>query len=125
MTPFAWMAFIAAGALGPPLRLLVDGAVQARTLGAFPWGTLVVNATGSLLLGFLAGLALYHGLGDTPKLLVGSGFCGTFTTFSTFSYETVRLMEEGAHREALRNITGTLVVGILSATAGIALASAL
>jgi CrcB protein len=123
MSPIAWLAFIAAGALGAPARYLVDGAVGDRTEGVFPWGTFVVNATGSLLLGFLTGLALYHALPATPKLVLGTGFCGAYTTFSTFSFETVRLIEEGAVNEAVRNSLGTLVVGAAAAAAGLALAA--
>ena len=74
------------GAIGAPARYLVDGAVQGRTSGPFPWGTLVVNVTGSLVLGIVTGLTLYHGLGDVPRVAVGAGFCGAYTTFSTYSY---------------------------------------
>lgn len=125
MSLFAWVAFMAAAAVGAPLRYLVDTAVADRTDGGFPWGTLVVNATGSLLLGLVAGLALYHGLGDTPATIVGTGLCGAYTTFSTFSYETTRLVEQGAVGLAVRNIVGTLIVGAISAALGLALAAVL
>jgi len=111
VSPLAWLVFIAAGALGAPARYLVDGAIGDRTEGVFPWGTFVVNATGSFALGLLTGLAL------------GTGFCGAYTTFSTFSFETVRLIEEGAVNEAVRNSLGTLVVGAAAAAAGLALAA--
>ena len=123
MSPLAWLVFIAAGALGAPARYLVDGAIGDRTEGVFPWGTFVVNATGSFALGLLTGLALYHALPATPKLVLGTGFCGAYTTFSTFSFETVRLIEEGAVNEAVRNSLGTLVVGAAAAAAGLALAA--
>ena len=123
MSPLAWLVFIAAGALGAPARYLVDGAIGDRTEGVFPWGTFVVNATGSFALGLLTGLALYHALPATPKLVLGTGFCGAYTTFSTFSFETVRLIEEGAVNEAVRNSLGTLVVGAAAAAAGHALAA--
>ena len=123
MSPLAWVAFVVAGAVGAPLRYLVDGAVQDRTEGVFPWGTFVINASGSLLLGFLTGLALYHAFPDTPRTIVGTGFCGSYTTFSTFGFETVRLAEEGATAEAFRNALGTLAAGIAAAAAGIALAA--
>jgi CrcB protein len=121
----AWVAFIAAGAVGAPVRYLVDGFVGGRTEGAFPWGTFAINASGSLVLGLLTGLGLYHAFPETPRLVLGTGFCGAYTTFSTFSFETVRLLEEGASSEAFRYALATLVVGAGAAGAGLALAAAL
>ena len=123
MSPMAWVALVGAGAIGAPTRYLVDGAIADRTGGTFPWGTLVVNASGSLVLGVVTGLALYHGFPGTPSLVLGTGFCGAFTTFSTFTYETVRLVEEGAAKRALANAAGTLVVCAVAASAGLALAA--
>jgi CrcB protein len=105
------------------LRYVVDGAVADRTAGAFPWGTFAVNVSGSLILGFLTGLGLYHAFPKTPRVVLGTGFCGAFTTFSTFSFETVRLVEEGAFAEAWRNTLGSLVAGSAAAAAGLALAA--
>lgn len=124
MSPLAWVAFVAAGALAAPARYLVDGAVQDRTQGAFPWGTFVVNVTGSLLFGLITGLALQHAFPRTPRIVLGTGFCGAYTTFSTFTFETVRLIEEGALNEAIRNALGTLVAGTGAAALGFALAAA-
>jgi len=123
VSPAAWAAFVVAGAIGAPVRYLVDGAVGERLGGTFPWGTLIVNATGSLLLGFLTGLALYHAFPRTPRVVLGTGFCGAYTTFSTFTFETVRLVEDGAVNEAFRNALGTLVTGAAAAAAGLALAA--
>jgi len=123
VSPLAWVAFVAAGALGAPIRYLVDGYVGDHTEGAFPWGTFVVNVTGSLLLGVLTGLALYHAFPKTPKVVLGTGFCGAYTTFSTFTFETVSLLEEGAVNEALLNAAGTTVTCALAAALGLALAS--
>jgi CrcB protein len=123
VSPLAWVAFVAAGAVGAPLRFLVDGFVADRVEGAFPWGTFLINATGSFALGFLTGLALYHAFPKTPKVILGTGLCGAYTTFSTFTFETVRLAEDGSSSEALRNLLGTLVVGAAAAAAGLALAS--
>jgi CrcB protein len=109
---------------GAVSRYLVDLAVQHRSESVFPLGTLVVNVTGSLALGFLVGLGLHHGLAATPRTLVGIGFLGAYTTFSTFSYETVRLLEDGAHREALLNTATSLALGLAGAAAGLALAGA-
>ena len=123
MSPLAWVAFVGAAAVGAPARYLVDGFVARRTEGAFPWGTFVVNASGSFALGLLTGLALYHALPKTPKVVLGTGFCGAYTTFSTFTFETVRLLEEGAVNEAVRNTLATLVTCGAAAAAGVALAA--
>ena len=123
MSPFAWVGFVIAAAVGAPLRYLVDGAIAERTEGVFPWGTFVINASGSLVLGVLTGLGLYHAFPKVPKVILGTGFCGSYTTFSTFTYETVELLEEGAVNEAARNAFGTLLVGAGAAALGLALAA--
>lgn len=123
MNPFAWLGFIVAGAIGAPVRYLVDGFVGDRTEGAFPWGTFLVNVSGSFLLGVLTGLSLYHAFPKIPKVVLGTGFCGAYTTFSTFTFETVRLIEEGAVNEAFRNAFGTLVSCTAAAAAGVAVAA--
>lgn len=123
MSPLAWVAFVVAAAIGGPLRYLIDGYVGDRVEGAFPWGTFVVNVSGSLLLGVLSGLALYHSFPKTPKVVLGTGFCGAYTTFSTFSFETVRLLEEGDLNEALRNALGTLVTCAGAVALGLAVAA--
>jgi CrcB protein len=110
---------------GAVCRYLVDFAVQHRNESVLPLGTLVVNVTGSLALGFLVGLGLYHGLDDDVRTVVGTGFVGTYTTFSTFAYETVRLLEDGSTLEAFGNAAANIVAGFLAAAAGLALAAAL
>jgi len=112
-----------AGALGAPVRYLLDGFVQDRSVGVFPRGTFVINVTGSFVLGVVAGLALYHAFPATPKLVLGTGFCGAYTTFSTFTYETVRLAEERAFGAALQNALSSILVPALAAAAGLALAA--
>ena len=121
MNPLAWAAFLVAAGIGAPGRYLVDGWIQDRTRGAFPWGTFTVNVTGCLALGVLAGLGLHHDLGSTARTVVGTGGLGAYTTFSTFTFETVRLAEEGAVDEAVRNVAATSVVGLAAASAGLAL----
>ncbi|HVA04729.1 MAG TPA: fluoride efflux transporter CrcB [Acidimicrobiales bacterium] len=123
MSPLAWLGFVVAAAIGAPLRYLVDGYIAERVEGVFPWGTFIINASGSLVFGVLTGLALYHAFPQTPKVILGTGFCGSYTTFSTFSFETVRLVEEGALGEAFRNAFGTLVVCAGAAALGLALAA--
>jgi len=123
VSPLAWVGFVIAAAVGAPVRYLVDGAIAERAEGVFPWGTFVINASGSLLLGALTGLGLYHAFPKVPKVILGTGFCGSYTTFSTFTYETVELLEEGALNEAARNALGTLIVGAGAAALGLALAA--
>lgn len=77
--------------------------------------------TGSLLLGLITGLALHHGLSRAARIVLGTGFCGAYTTFSTFTFETVRLVEEGALAEAFRNTAGTLVACGAAAALGLVL----
>ncbi len=113
----------AAGALGAASRYLVDGFVQDHVEGVFPWGTWVVNVSGSLVLGFLTGLGLFHGLGATPRALIGTGFIGAYTTFSTFTFETVRLFEDGSRYESLLNAAASLTAGLGAAAGGLVLAA--
>jgi len=79
-----------------------------------------VNISGSLLLGLLAGLSLARHLPVTANALLGDGFCGAYTTFSTFTYETVRLVEEGNLLEAATNVGVSVVAGLAAAAAGVA-----
>ena len=125
MTNTAWLVFLVAASIGAPARYLVDGFVQDHTEGAFPWGTFVVNASGCLILGVISGLGLYHGLHSTTRVVLGTGGMGAYTTFSTFTFETVRLAEEGAMNAAVRNVVASLLVGLAAASAGLLLASLL
>lgn len=123
MTPLAVAGVLAAGAIGAPVRYLVDGFIGDVTAGPYPWGTFLINASGSFLFGLLTGLALYHAFPATPKIILGTGFCGAYTTFSTFGVETVRLVEDGFHRHAVVNLVASVVVSLLAAAGGIALAA--
>lgn len=123
MNALAWVAFVLAGAVGAPLRYVVDGTVADRTEGAFPWGTFVVNASDSSLLGFITGFALYHAFPTPPKVVLGTGFCGAYTTFSTFTFETVQLIEEGAVAEAFLNVASTALTCAAAGGLGLALAA--
>jgi CrcB protein len=125
MSTPAWIAFLVAAAIGAPASYVLDGAVQDRVSGAFPWSTFVVNVSGCLVLGILTGLGLYHGLHATTRTVIGTAGLGAYTTFSTFTYETVRLAEEGAVNEAFRNSAASFVVGLAAASGGLALTAAL
>ena len=123
MSPWLWMAVAAAGAVGAPLRYVIDGAVGRRSGARFPYGTMVVNMTGAFVLGLITGLVAYHALPGTPKLILGVGLCGAYTTFSTFELETVLLATEGERLGAMVNAAASLACGCLFAGAGLALAS--
>lgn len=118
-----WFGLGAAGAVGAVARYVLDGLIQGRATGSFPWGTFVINMTGSFLLGLLTGAALYHAFPATPKIILGTGFCGAYTTFSTWTFESVRLVEEGSTTEAILNAGLSLVIGLCAAGAGLALAA--
>ena len=90
----------AAGGLGAVLRALLIHHVGVRSADPLPVGTVVVNATGSLLLGILTGLSLYHGVGSHLLAVAGTGLCGGYTTWSTASWETVHLLQTGHRSEA-------------------------
>lgn len=104
-------ALVLLGAMiGAPLRYLTDHAVQPRHDSLFPWGTFSVNLTGSLILGALAGAGT--ALPSPVLALAGTGFCGALTTYSTFSYETLRLAEQKAYFYAAMNITISVLAGL-------------
>jgi CrcB protein len=107
-------------ALGAPLRYLTDRAVQSRHDSVFPWGTLTVNVVGSLILGLVIGLPA----GPAFTALAGTGFCGALTTYSTFSYETLRLVQEGNRFYAAMNVVASLVAGFGAASLGLLVAHA-
>jgi fluoride exporter len=119
------LAVLAGGMIGAPARYLTDRMVQARHDSVFPWGTFAVNMAGSLILGFLLGAERHLGLPSVVFALLGTGFCGGLTTFATFGYETVRLLEDGAVGEAGVNVIGSLAVGVLAAWLGFRLAGVL
>lgn len=124
MTAASVVGVAVAGAIGAPARYLLDGYVRGRTEGAFPWGTFWVNATGSLLLGVITGAGLYHAFSGTPRIVLGTGFCGAFTTFSTFAHDTVSLAADEAPRLAWANALASVAVGCGAAALGLALAAA-
>ncbi|MER6081121.1 fluoride efflux transporter CrcB [Streptomyces sp. NPDC001833] len=117
-----WLLVVLGAMVGAPLRYLTDRAVQARHDSVFPWGTFVVNVTGCLILGLLTGAASAGAASPHLQLLLGTGLCGALTTYSTFSYETLRLTETGAGLYAAANVVASLAAGLGAAFAGVAIA---
>lgn len=120
-----WLLVLAGGMIGAPLRYLTDRAVQARHGTAFPWGTLTVNIMGCLILGVLTGAVAAGAASSHVQLFLGTGLCGALTTYSTFSYETLRLAESGARLHAMANVLVSVGAGLGAACAGVAAAEAL
>ena len=114
MSVLVWAGVLVGGGIGATLRFLVDGAVAARAGKAFPFGTVVVNLSGAVVLGLLSGLALPHDI----SLIVGTGTIGSYTTFSTWMLESQRLAEERQNRDAAVNVVVSLVAGLAAAALG-------
>jgi len=106
------------GAVGAPVRYLTDVLVQSRHDSILPWGTLAVNVVGSFVLGVVGAAVAVAGAPGWVMTLLGTGFCGALTTFSTFGFETVRLVEEGSLLDALVNVLASLVAGLVAVAAG-------
>ncbi|GGX01958.1 putative fluoride ion transporter CrcB 2 [Streptomyces malachitofuscus] len=119
-----WLYVTLGAMVGAPLRYLTDRAVQSRHDSVFPWGTFTVNVGGSLILGLLAGAAAAGAAGPHLRLLLGTGLCGALTTYSTFSYETLRLAGAGARGYAALNVVASVAAGLGAAFVGAALAGA-
>ncbi len=108
---------VGVGALvGAPLRYWTDRVVRSHHDTVFPWGTLTVNLAASLLLGFLAGASTH--VSDQVAALIGTGFCGTLSTYSTFGYENQQLIVDGARFYAAVNIALSIVAGLGAAALG-------
>jgi CrcB protein len=120
-----WLLVIVGAAVGAPLRYLTDRVVQLRHDTLFPLGTLVVNVTGCLVLGLLTGAASAGDASGQLRLLLGTGLCGALTTYSTFSYETLRLTGTGAGLYAAANVIVSVTAGLGAAFAGVSIAQAL
>lgn len=121
MTVAVWIGVMLLGGVGAVARFQLDRAVSKRVGRPFPFGTLVVNLSGALLLGFFAGLAL----SPHVALLAGTAFVGSYTTFSTWMLETDRSVEDGRMPAAVLNIVLTLVVGLAAAELGRLIGAAL
>jgi len=113
----------AAGALGAVLRHLVDRLVQRRIRSGIPLGILLVNLSGSLTLGVLVASGLRHGIPTAWVTVAGTGLIGSYTTFSTFAFDTVRLAEADRRAVSLLNVVVSIAAGVGAAAAGLALGS--
>lgn len=121
MSTLTWLAVAALGGMGAIARFLLDKAIGAVGAGALPYGTFAVNISGSLLLGLLSGLAL----SGTALLLAGTATIGSYTTFSTWMFESQRLAEDADLRSALLNLFASLAIGIAAAALGHAIGAQL
>lgn len=119
MSPLVFLAVAVAGGLGATARLYIDGLLRSRLRTPFPLGTTVINVSGSLLLGLLTGLALAHVVPAEWHLIVGGGLLGGYTTFSTASVETVRLLQDRRYLSALATGLGMLVASVAAAALGL------
>lgn len=116
---------VAAGAaVGAPARYLIDRAVQGRHDTGFPWGTFTVNVTACLLLGFVTGAVTAGRLPHHMQTLLGTGLCGALSTYSTFSFESLRLAEEGSRFFAAANSAASVAAGVGAAVLGGVVAAA-
>jgi CrcB protein len=104
---FVWVALGAA--FGAPLRYVIDRVIQRRHDTVFPWGTLTANVTGCLVLGFL--VSAVSRLSPGVEIVLGAGFCGALTTYSTFSYEILRLLQDGARFYAATYLGASILGG--------------
>lgn len=119
MTPLLFIALALAGGIGAAARMLLDGLIKSRVNGAIPWGTIIINVSGSLALGLLTGLATSHIPPEAWQLVIGTGFLGGYTTFSTASFETVLLVQERRWTAGLISGLGTLVLATTAAGLGL------
>ncbi|WP_375400745.1 fluoride efflux transporter CrcB [uncultured Amnibacterium sp.] len=119
MTPVLFLALSLAGGFGAVARFALDSATRLRVRSELPIGTIVINLSGSLALGLLAGFVAGHALPDAIRVVAGTGFLGGYTTFSTASVETVRLVQRGRRGAALISGPLVLVAGVTLATFGL------
>lgn len=119
MAPLMLIAMAVAGGVGAVARFVLDSEIRARTQGVLPWGTIAINLSGSFLLGLLTGLVTSQVAPESWQLVLGTGFLGGYTTFSTASYETVRLLQERKTLIGAINALWTLIGATLAAGLGL------
>lgn len=111
-----------AGGLGAATRFVLDGLIRSKLRMALPLGTILINVSGSLILAFLTGLVIWDGTSTIWSSILGTGFLGGYTTFSTASVETVRLLQVRRFGAAAVNAFGTLILTVSAVGAGFGLA---
>ncbi|CAN5248338.1 fluoride efflux transporter CrcB [soil metagenome] len=121
MNPLTFALLSLAGGVGAALRFWVDGVVRSRFTGTYPLGTTIINVSGSFILGFITGVTLGGILAEPLFFILGTGLMGGYTTFSTASFETVRLVQQRRWAAAFMNGVGMLVLSVLAALLGLAL----
>jgi CrcB protein len=114
MSVLLWAGVIVIGGTGSVIRFFADGLVSSAAGKDFPFGTMVINVSGAVILGLLTGLAL----SNSAALLAGTAAVGSYTTFSTWMLETQRLAEERQYQKAALNIVVSLVLGVAAAALG-------
>ena len=123
MSTLLWVAL--GSAIGAPTRYLLDQFIQSRHERIFPWGTFTINVTGSFLLGLLIAVSTRNDVDTWLLASAGTGFLGSYTTFSTFTWEAMRLIEDGAYLVGSLNIAASIITGAGAAAAGLFLGTML
>ncbi|HEX3906820.1 MAG TPA: fluoride efflux transporter CrcB [Mycobacteriales bacterium] len=108
--------------IGAVARYVVDQVVSHRYPSTWPWGTFVINVTGSFVLGLVTGLATHHGLSTNASVVLGTGFAGGYTTWSTLMLEATTFADDGHHIHATITVATSLVAGLTAAAIGLSLA---
>lgn len=119
MTPLIFLLLALAGGVGAAVRFVIDGFIRAHLKTAFSWSTTIINVSGSLVLGFLTGLTLVRVLPTDLSIVIGTGFLGGYTTFSTASYETVQLIKQGRYMASFVSGIVMLVLSVAAAALGL------
>lgn len=119
MTPGIFLLLALAGGVGAVVRFMLDGFIRAHSKTQFAWATTIINVSGSLVLGFLTGLTIEHLVSTDVSIVIGTGFLGGYTTFSTASYETVQLMKKGRYGASFVSGIVMLVLSVAAAVIGL------
>lgn len=118
MTLGIFVLLAVAGGVGAGVRFVVDGLIRTKVKTAFPWPTAIINMSGSLVLGIITGLVVSRIASNDVSAIIGTGFLGGYTTFSTASYETVQLIRQKRYSTAFAYSIGVLVGCVALAYAG-------